>query len=189
MTIYTSLEDGLYTSITTVLPTARVIFAMQDAPEPATPYILINVLKLDPIGRERIGGLVVDGVVQVAQDYEAQVVLEVIGTYENTTVTGELAHQLDFLLASPLMFEALAQNNLSLMRKRVVERFPRIRETKTYMCYQQMAYFAYSVVHNQVVDTIDTVVVGGVMDNKYFDAGREGHVMTTDGIVVDPTIA
>lgn len=184
MTIYTSLEDSLYNSLSTLFPTARIIFAYQNHPEPKTPYILINVTRLNPVGREEIGSF---GPQQsYSQVYEAQVVLEVIGEYENTTEVGELAATLDFLLASPLMLDAYAVNNLSLMRRRSMERFARTRETKTYMCYQQTAFYAYVVSTTQDVGQIDEVVIGGDIGTEelptlapsiYRDAGRPGHII------------
>jgi hypothetical protein len=184
MTIYTSLEDALYNSVATMFPTARIIFALQNHPEPKTPYILINVLRMNPVGREETSGY---GPLQsYAQVYEAQVVFEVIGEYESTMEVSDLAASFEFLLASPLMLEAYAVNNLSLMRRRSMERFARTRETKTYMCYQQTAFYAYAVMTTQDVGQIDSVVVGGNIGTEelptlapsiYRDAGQPGHII------------
>jgi len=173
--IYTDLEDSLYTVYSTMFPDERFTFPFENAPELETPYVIIDVYKIDAVGREQSSSLSTDGVVTVLQTYEVKVRIEVLGEYDNSTVVGNLAHSLEYIIRTPLFYQGLASNKLSLMRYRPFERFPIKRDTKTYMCYKQDLYFAYAVTETQDVGYMDSAIINGV----YNDAGREGHVIET----------
>lgn len=181
MNIYKQLEDALHTSFSTYFPTERFIFPFSNGPEPQTPYIVLDVQRIDPVGMAQNAGLTTNGVTTILQDYEIRMVVEVLGEYDDSTTVGDLAHKIEFCIRTPLFQEILAKNNLSLMRYRSVDRFPRKRDTKTYMCYQQGLYFSYSVSETQDVGYINDATIRGV----YHDAGREGHIIEND-IVIQP---
>ena len=175
MNIYQQLEDALFTAFTSQFPTERITFPFSNAPEPQTPYVVLDIMRLDAQGREQNGGLTSAGVATILQTYEATVRIEVIGEYDNQTVIGDLSHKIEFSLRTPLFQNAFHEQNLSLMRYGRVDRFPRKRDTKTYMCYQQEVIFAYAVTETQDVGYINTVDMEGV----YNDAGRDGNVIET----------
>lgn len=179
--IYKGLEDALYNVLASQFPTERISFPFNNAPEPKTPYIIIDVMRIDAIGREQTGTLTTNGELTVTQVYEAKVRFEVLGEYDGQTVVGDLAHKIEFSLRTPLFLEALGTNNLSLMRYKSIDRFPRKRDTKTYMCYQQEVWFSYAITVTQDVGYIDTANLEGV----YNDAGREGNIITTE-INIEP---
>lgn len=179
MNIYQQLEDALFTSFNTQFPTERITFPFANAPEPQTPYIILDIMRLDAQGREQNSGLTSAGVATILQTYEASVRIEVIGEYDNQTVIGDLSHKIEFSLRTPLFQNAFAEQNLSLMRAGRVDRFPRKRDTKTYMCYQQEVIFAYAITETQDVGYIDTTEIEGV----YSYAGRDGHVIETQIII------
>lgn len=182
MNVYKQLEDALHASFSTHFPTDRFIFPFLNAPEPQTPYVVIDIQRLDAVGMPQNNGLTDLGVATIVQNYEAKVVIEVLGEYDNLTIVGDLAHKLEFSIRTPLFQQVLATNNLSLMRYKPVDRFPRKRDTKTYMCYQQGLYFAYSVAETQDVGYINEATVQGV----YPDAGREGHIIENDIVIQNP---
>jgi hypothetical protein len=175
MNIYKILEDSLYNAFISQFPDARITFPFSNAPEPQTPFIVLEVVSIDAVGMAHTGGYTDNGITTIMQDYEVELQLEVIGGYDNQTEVGDLAHKIEFSLRTPLFLQALRSNNLSLMRYRPVTRFPRKRDTKTYMCYQQDVYLAYSIVETQDVGYIGQLTLEGV----YQDAGREGHTIET----------
>jgi len=179
--IYQQLEDALYTSLISQFPNERITFPFNNAPEPQTPYIVIDVMRLDAKGREINSSLATDGVMTIEQVYEAKVRFEVMGEYDDQTLVGDLAHRIEFSLRTPLFQNALRANSLSLMRADSVDRFPRKRDTKTYMCYQLPAFFAYAVTETQDVGYINDVNIEGT----YTDAGREGHIIVNE-IIITP---
>jgi hypothetical protein len=181
MNIYQQLEDALFTAFSSQFPTERITFPFANAPEPQTPYVILDIMRLDAQGREQNSGLTSAGVATILQTYEATVRIEVIGEYDNQTVIGDLSHKIEFSLRTPLFQNALLEQSLSLMRAGRVERFPRKRDTKTYMCYQQEVYFAYAVTETQDVGYINSVNIEGV----YNDAGRDGHVIVNE-IIITP---
>lgn len=174
--IYKQLEDALYASLISQFPLERITFPFNNAPEPQTPYVVIDVMRLDAVGRETNSSLTSTGVMTILQVYEAKVRLEVMGEYEDQTLVGDLAHRIEFALRTPLFQNALHANSLSFMRANPVDRFPRKRDTKTYMCYQQEVFFGYAITVTQDVGYINNVNVLGV----YNDAGRDGHTIETE---------
>lgn len=184
MNIYKSLEDALYTAFSTHFPTNTFIFPFLNAPEPETPYVVLDIMKVDAIGMAQDSGLTTDGVATILQNYEVKVVIEILGEYDDQTTVGDLAHALEFSIRTPLFQQVLAVNNLSLMRYKPVDRFPRKRDTKTYMCYQQSLFFAYSVNETQDVGYINEATIHGV----YNDAGRAGHVIENDIVIQNPNL-
>ena len=184
MNIYKQLEDALYTSFSTHFPDDRFIFPFLNAPEPQTPYVVLDIQKIDAIGMPQDGGLTDNGTATIVQNYEVKVIVEILGEYDNQTVVGDLAHKIEFSIRTPLFQQVLATNNLSLMRYKPVDRFPRKRDTKTYMCYQQSLFFAYSVSETQDVGYINEATIQGV----YHDAGREGHIIENDIVIQNPNL-
>ena len=179
--VYKQLEDALYATLHSQFPTERITFPFNNAPEPKTPYVIIDVMRLDPVGREQNTTMTTSGIATVLQVYEATVRFEVMGEYDDNTEVGGLAHRIEFSLRTPLFRDALHVNNLSLMRYGTVDRFPRKRDTKTYMCYQQDVYFSYAVTVTQDVGYINSLNIEGV----YNDAGRDGHVITNEIIITN----
>lgn len=174
MNIYKDLEDSLYNWVESMFPTTRMKFAYDNGPELQTPYLVIDVRKLDPIGRSyNSSDTFVDAsnksFVVSRQDYEALVRFEYVGKYDVNTELAEMAHQLEFALRTQKGYENQRRNNLSLMKYNPVRRLPVKRETDTYMYYQLDVTFGYAVSQRDEQDWIEIIGIDGV----YHDAGRE----------------
>lgn len=172
--IYQNLEDALYNVVEALFPTWRIIFAYGNGPEPQTPYTVIDVRKIDPVGRERLtttGEVLLSGNIQTIthQDQEVQVRFELIGKYDDNTTLGEMVNDLQVALRSQRGFELQAANTLALHKMLSIRRIPVKRETDMYMVYQLDATFAYTAQMTDENDWIDAVGLTGV----YHDAGRE----------------
>lgn len=181
MNIYQHLEDSVYAYVNTLFPTWRTIFAYGNGPEVQTPYLVIDVKKLDPVGRSYISSsLEIDennqSYTTTIQDYEAHVRFEFVGKYDVNTELAEMAHQLEFSLRTQAGYEEQRRNALSLMKYNPIRRIPVRRETDTYMYYQLDVVFGYVVSRTDVQDYIITLGIDGV----YHDAGREpDHIIRT----------
>lgn len=158
MSVYSSFEDALYTATKLMFPTTSVLFSYDNGPEEVTPYITIQVLQLDQIGREEVSGLTNSTrEVTVKKVYEGFTSFKFIGDETKHSTAGDLALDFDFNLETPVVQEALLQNNLAFMRKSRIRRIPVQRDTVWYMMYQLDVYFAFSVAARQTSDTIETV--------------------------------
>lgn len=181
MSIFNDLENSLYTVVSTLFPTWRIIFPYQNGSEPQTPYLVINVMKLDALGREHNSdGVNVDqggvGRTSTLQTYSAKVRLELIGLNDTNTTAGEMIHELDVALRSPLAYELQHANQLSLFRKSAIMRLPLKRETDVFMFFQLDTQFGYTVKYVYEQDWIEATTLYAT----YTDAGREpDHVITS----------
>lgn len=178
MNIYKDLEDALYSYTSTLFPalaaSGRIIFPFQNGPEPATPYLLLDVKRLDAVGREQSSHFVsVDeednGTSTTLQHYVADVRFEFIGKYDNNTTLGDLAQTMEMNLRTPRGYELQRANKLSLFRYEPIERVKLKRETDMYMYMQLDAQFGFSVQHVFDQDWIGEV---SILRGVYHDANN-----------------
>jgi hypothetical protein len=188
MNIYQSLEDGVYKYVNTLFPTWRVIFAYGNGPEVQTPYLVIDVKKMDAKGRsynsssQELDFETQESYTTTIQNYEAHVRFEFVGKYDVNTELAEMAQQLEFALRTQRGYEEQKRNALSLMRYNAIRRIPVRRETDTFMYYQLDVVFGYVVSNTEVQDYIITLGVDGV----YHDAGREPEHIIETSIEINP---
>lgn len=185
--IYKDLEDSLYNYIEAMFPTWRVKFAFDNAPELQTPFLVIDVKRLDAVGREySSSSMSIDednkSYTTTTQDYEALVRFELVGKYDNNTELAEMAQQLDFSLRTQRGYENQRRNSLSLMKYNPVRRIAVKRETDTYMYYQLDAAFGYAVTQTEEQDWMAEIGITGV----YHDAGREPDHIIESTIEINP---
>lgn len=180
MNVYKDLEDSIYNWVEAMFPTIRMKMAYDNGVELQTPYLSIDVQKMDAVGREYNSSdtRVVDNksYVTTRQDYQAKVRLELVGKYDLNTELSEMAHQLEFALRTQRGYEEQHRQKLSLMSYNPVRRIPVRRETDTYMYYQLDVTFGYAMVNVEEQDWIEIIGIDGV----YHDAGREpDHIIHT----------
>jgi hypothetical protein len=181
MNIYQSLEDSVYSFVTTIFPDWRVIFAYGNGPEPLTPYVCIDVRRLKAVGREYTSSSsFIDDNSQsfttTTQNYEATVRFEFIGLQDVNTTLSDMVHELEFNLRTQAGYESQRLNAISLMSAAPVRRLPMMRETSTYMYYQLDVAFGYAVSNTVTQDYMVSLGING----EYDDAGREPtHIIET----------
>lgn len=184
MNIYQNLEDSLYAMVIALFPTWRIIFPFQNGPEPETPYLVIDVQRLDALGREQTSGAVTVtngvGTTTMVQNYQAFVRFEFVGKNDTNTTVAEMSQQLDLNLRTPQGYELQHVNNISLYNYAPVERLVAKRETDVYMFYQLDTTFGYAVKVVPEQNWIEATSVTGV----YRDAGREPDYTITSTIEI-----
>lgn len=187
MNIYKDLEDKLYNVIIEMFPTSRIIFAYNNIPEPATPYIVIDVKRLDQLGSEYQSTLMDVTIGEpnniMLIDMMAKVRFEVVGKADNDTATAELAQNIQLALRSARGYESQARNNLSRHGQITNRRMPYKRETDMYMLYQVDAMFAYTAIYEEDQDWMEALSLTGI----YNDAGREPTHQIVNQILINPT--
>jgi len=190
MNVYQNLEDSLYNVVEGLFPDWRTIFAFGNGPEPLTPYCVIDVKKIEPVGREYQSSLAhpdpllpTVATTVTIQDNLTNIRLEVIGQADTNTTAAEMINLLQLGFRTQKGYELLARNKLALHGKMTTRRIPLKRETQMYMVYQLDVTFAYSVITSDDIDWIEVTSVQGT----YYDAGREpDHIIVGEEIVVTP---
>lgn len=173
MNIYKDLEDSLYAVVSSLFPAWRIIFPFQNGPEPETPYLVIDVSKMDAVGREQTSTTVsVDefevGTTTTLQAYQADVRFEFVGKNDSNTTVAEMSQQLAIMLRTPQGYEQQHVNRLSLFSVDPIERLALKRETDVYMFYQLDTLMGYSIQTVSDQNWIESTGLQGV----YKDAGR-----------------
>jgi hypothetical protein len=173
MNIYKDLEDSLYNVIEELFPATRIIFAYNNLPEPQTPYLVIDIKRLDQLGSEYNSTFVDDFATAPTTttqiDMMAKVRFEVVGLMDNDTEAAELAQNIQFALRTARGYESQARNNLARHGQITNRRMPYRKDTDMYMLYQVDANFAYTAISQDEQDYIIATDFTGV----YHDAGRE----------------
>lgn len=189
MSLYLDLEDSLYNVVNALYPTWRVIFAYGNGPEPETPYVCIDIQKLDACGREYNSTLgTYDGMGNIEtvtlQDHKASVRFEFIGKADETMQVAEMAQELQVALRSVRGYQQQALNKLALHKTLHMRRVAVKRETDTYMVYQLDALYAFT---SQIKDEHDYIDATGIL-GIYHDAGREpDHIIESEIQINYPT--
>ncbi|WVS24490.1 hypothetical protein PSPHG_CDS_0009 [Pseudomonas phage Psxphi15] len=189
MNIYQDLEDSLYNIVSELHPDWNILFAFTNAAEPTNPYLVIDVKKLNPCGREynstpTIGENGTKLIQTTIQDHEATVRFEFVGKYDDQTSVAEMASQLQVELRSATGYELQAVNRLSLFNLTTLRRLPLPRDTDMYMIYQLDAVFAYTAQFTTEQDYTTALKGEGV----YHDANEPpDYVIRTQFEITLPT--
>ncbi|ALJ97518.1 hypothetical protein AU075_gp162 [Pseudomonas phage C11] len=176
--IHTELENSLYLMVKELFPDWRVIQAYTNNQEPQTPYLAIDIKRLDELGRENVSNMSdpispSHGTIQVQQDFAAKVVFELIGKYGETASVSDMAMAITRAMRTPAGHAAQRKFNLSLFKLPSTRRVPMLRETDMYMFYQVTCEFGFSVIET----TTQEFAAGADIHGVYYDAGRPGHVI------------
>lgn len=164
MSIYEQLEDSLYASCEAALseyyPTAPILFTNQGGQEPSVPYVSIQIVFAEQMGRTQTAtradpiydedGEITHYVLNSQAHYETTVQISCIGSR-----AGAMAFDFHHLLNTTLVWEKFQLNNLYPIRKTEVRRAPILRETDWIERYNFDVFFTYSVSTNQMVDVIE----------------------------------
>jgi hypothetical protein len=189
LNIYQDLEDSLYNIVNALHPDWNILFAFTNAAEPVNPYLVIDVKKLNPIGREynstpTLGEDDVKLIQTTIQDHEATVRFEFVGKYDDQTSVADMAQMLQIELRTQNGYLLQAENRLSLFKLSSLRRLPLPRDTDMYMIYQLDCVFAYAAVLTTEQDYATALQGGGV----YHDANRPpDYVLETDFEITLPT--
>lgn len=164
MSIYEQLEESLYDSCEAVLadyyPDTPIIFTHVNGPEPSNPYIAMQIMFVEQIGRTQTstradavygeGGEITHYVLNSQAQYETTVQVSCIGSE-----AGTLAFDFHHLLNTTVVWEKFQLQNLYPIRKTDIRRSPILRETKWVDRYNFDVTFNFSVSTNQIVDIIE----------------------------------
>lgn len=164
MSIYSQLETSLYDScvagLSNYYPNTPIIFSHGSGPEPNVPYITLQILSVEQMGRTQTATRA-DPVYNEDEEI-THYVLNSQGHYEVTVQfsgvgsnAGGLTFDFHHLLNTTLVWEKFQINSLYPIRKTDVRRAPMLRETQWVERYNFDVVFTYSVSTNQTVDVIE----------------------------------
>lgn len=169
--IYEDLETSIYTAVQTALPVGfTTIYGYENGPEPPFPFLQIDVISMDAVGREYSGLLVntTNGTTYYEQNYEAIVRFYFLGDNDSSRTIADVATEFEFSLNKQAVQEAFEANKIGLMRKSSLLRNPKKYDTKWVMCYQMDCTFSYAVVDTQTVGWVEQVTMtGNYLENEW----------------------
>ena len=164
MSIFEKLEVHLHTACEEALeschPDTCIIFSNQSGQEPSNPYIVLDILFNEQIGRTQTAtradpvygedGEITHYTLNSQAQYEVTVQVSCIGSK-----AGAMAFDFHHLLNTTLVWERFQLQNLYPIRKTDVRRSPILRETKWVDRYNFDVTFNFAVSTNQTVDIIE----------------------------------
>lgn len=158
--LYVNFEDKLYEALAEFFPNTVVVHAYENQPETKTPYIVINVLSLDPIGGEYTAGLTDENSnLATIQNFEGLVRLEFHG--KDASVSGNLAQHFVSTVRHPNKNYLFGSRKISVMRLGQPKKISKKRDTQFYTSYVVDVFFAYSTAYSEEVATVESVVIDG----------------------------
>lgn len=184
--VYKSLEDSLFDVVSKQFPDWRTIFSFQNGPEPRTPYLIIDIKRLESIGSGQTSGAVsVDPITghsttTTTQDYKTKVRFEFVGKYENNNTLAEMAHAMEASLRTPRGLELQKRNRLSLYQVNAIERVRLPRETDMFMYYQLDVVFGYCI---QMIEEQHWIEATSIIEN--FDDSGSGSQNVSDPVTIN----
>lgn len=155
------VETAVVKVVQAIHPTLKVIKGYSNGPEPVTAYAWVDLLSLDPAGREQGSSLSVEGVVQTTEHYIGRCRITFVGKDVTGNHGGDLAAAFSESLPKPSILEVMETQKLSLMSKGTVKRVPKMRETQWYNSYVVEIVIGYQVTTTEDNDGITTVVLDG----------------------------
>lgn len=176
MNIYQDLEDSIYNVLETLFPDWTVVFAYSNYQESSSPYVAIDVMRLDDVGMGYTNSLVLvdpdndeTGTQYTYQDMCAKVKFDIIGRYDDNTTVANMAQELVLYFKTERGQAALRKNRLARQGSFDVKRRQLIRDTDIWMNYQVVCELYYTAIDTDEPGYITSMDLGG----EYTDAGRE----------------
>jgi hypothetical protein len=158
MGIYSDVEDALRLGTLKILeeefPDTLVIFSHMNGAEPADPYVSIQLVTTEQIGRTQYSTFADEQEnLHILVQYEVVAQFSFIGS-----TAGDMAFTFNQAVSNNVvMWEAFQKNNLAPLRKSVVRRVPVKRETNWVEYHNIDVTFSYAVKTVQPVDVVERV--------------------------------
>ena len=136
---------------------AGIIFSHVNGSEPVNPYVVINVLGIEQIGKHSTSTLAdpTQNILNIRVSYEITVQFSFCGS-----TAGDMAQSFTQRINNnPFSFEALDREKLSVMRKSNIRRIPQKRDTQWVEYFNQDVVFTYTINTEQPVDWVEAVVI------------------------------
>lgn len=168
MSIYSEVRSALRKGTITVLseyfPTTElqdkgIIFSHGTGLEPTIPYVVIQILSTDQVGRTSYSTLTdEDENLTIITQYEITAQFSFCGTK-----AGDMAYDFNSAINNNVvMWEAFQKNNLAPLRKSTLRRLPLRRDTQ-WIEYENLdVTFSYAVKTTQKVDVVERISVLGL---------------------------
>lgn len=168
MSIYSSLEDGLYNTALVALSEFTnpvCIFSHLSGTEPAESFVIINILSSTQKGLGSTSTLInSSGTLSFQAFYEVLVQFSFCGS-----LSGAMSSSFNQRINnSHLVLEELSRNNLGVMRKSPTRRAPQQRDTVWVEYHNLDVTFSYNVVTQEAVDEVDVVTIQNIAANDTF---------------------
>ena len=168
MSLYTAVQDRVRNIALVALneyPTVPVIFSHSGGSEPASTYVVINVLSIN-----QIGGHSTSTQVNLSEELSVRVPYEVLIQFSFVgSTSGDMSHSFNQRIKNnPLVSEECSKNKLGVMRKSQVRRAPQKRDTQWIDNHNIDVTFSYFVNTQQLVDVVEAVLLENELTGDTF---------------------
>ena len=155
------VETAVVRTVKSVYPSLTVIKGYSNGPEPTTAYAWVDLINLDPAGREQSSSLTSDGVLQTTEHFIGRCRITFVGKDVAGNHGGDLAAGFAEALSLPSILEFMEGQKLSLMSKGTLKRIPKMRETQWYNSYVIEIVIGYQTTTTEANDGITTIILDG----------------------------
>lgn len=159
-----ALRDGTSVVLNDYFPTEAdkdkgIIFSHQSGTEPDVPYVVIQIVSANQVGRTSYSTLTdEDENLTIITQYEITAQFSFCGS-----LAGDMAYDFNSAINNNVViWEAFQKNKLAPLRKSSLRRLPIKRETK-WIEYQNLdVIFSYAVKTTQKVDVVERISILGL---------------------------
>lgn len=140
-------------------PTTQVIYSHQNGSEPSTPYVVIQIVSLNQVGRNESSTLTDESSpskkLTIKATYEGRVQFMFCGS-----TAPDMAQDFTQAICNNIVVtEAYQRNNLAPMRKGNVTRSPQKRDTGWVEFFTTNVVFSYAIKTTQDIDWVEHVTI------------------------------
>lgn len=162
--VRTAIRNGSIKALIDYFPTSTeqdsgIIFSNLNGAEPASPYVVINILGISQIGMQEQPTLTdLSEQLQIKAEYEIRTQFSFCGS-----LAGDMMHTFTQRIKNNVVvWEEFQRNNLQIRTKSDPRRAPQKRDTQWVEYWNMDVTFGYSVATDQLVDVVEHVIIKDV---------------------------
>lgn len=164
MSIYSSMRSAVRLGTVEALKqagysTTPVIYSHQNAPEPSSSYVVVQVVNINQVGRKEEATFTDDSVPKKNLIYKNHYEAVIQFTFAGTDAPDMGTEFHNSILGSVVVREAYQKNHLAPIRKSGLRRSPQKRDTQWVEFFNVDVTFSYMVYTKQEIDWVDHVSI------------------------------
>ncbi len=167
--MHTTIENNWYTWLAPIVSPVTVIFPYADGPEPASPYIVVDLYSYQPLGMPQIESGVTAATseaIEVIQNWRGQIQIKCVGMEKDYTTgnhPADILNLISFSLQDPTALDVLKTLGLTVFRHTPVKRIPDLRDTQYVTAYAMDIHFMTASRTTPSVYDISSVDITGTL--------------------------
>ena len=140
-------------------PGVPVIYSHQNGSEPSSPYVVVQIISLNQVGRNESSTLTDDAIPQKHLTIKATYEGRVQFTFAGTDAPDMAQDFLQAVCNNVVITEAYQKNSVAPMRKGTLKRSPQKRDTQWVEFFSIDVTFSYAIRTTQDIDWVEHVTI------------------------------